>query len=134
MKRERQSVLLIEPNRLLAEQCTAAMRRRGFDVTVTHTAQAAIYAADQHRPDIVILEILLTSHSGVEFLHEFRSYSEWRTVPVILFSRIPRTELSASDKTLEQLGVSLFLYKPVTSLAKLADRVDHLLTDAAMVA
>lgn len=132
MNRSARRVLLIEPNRLIAVQCETVLRRRGYEVTWSKNAQDAISAADRDRPDIVILEILLSAHSGIEFLHEFRSYSEWKKVPVIIFSRIARMELSISEITLEKLGVHSFLYKPETSLARLTDRVDTLLASAAV--
>jgi two-component system phosphate regulon response regulator PhoB len=71
------NILLIEPDRLLAEIYQRALSSEGHNVVVCAGAQSAILSADQSTPDLVILELQLVEHSGIEFLYEFRSYSEW---------------------------------------------------------
>lgn len=117
-------ILLLEPNQLLASQCRQFLASRDYRVTWAKNAQDAINAADKLTPHIAVVELLLTAHSGIEFLYEFRSYSEWSKVPVLLFSRIPRTELAISDQALLDLGVVGYLYKPETSLSRLASRIE----------
>ncbi|HEX7368327.1 MAG TPA: hypothetical protein VF261_01570, partial [Candidatus Saccharimonadales bacterium] len=81
---------------------------------------------DAAAPDLVILEMQLVSHSGVEFLYEFRSYPEWQRVPVLVHSVVPPGEFQGSRQLLcEHLGVERYLYKPRTSLAKLLRTVDE---------
>ncbi len=63
-------ILLIEPDRLLAETYAQSLTGGGHRVVACAGAQAAIHAADQDCPDIVILELQLVEHSGVEFLYE----------------------------------------------------------------
>lgn len=116
-------ILLLEPNPLLASQVTVFLEKQGHEVQVAHDAQEAINQTDQATPDIVILELLLAGHSGIEFLYEFRSYSEWQNVPAIIFSRIGLADLGATHKTLESVGVVAYLYKPETSLERLNKRI-----------
>jgi two-component system cell cycle response regulator DivK len=87
------SVLLIEPDRVMAEIYKRTIEADGISaVTSVSGAQAAIMAADKHRPDLVILELQLIEHSGVEFLYEFRSYSEWQAIPVLVQTMVPFSE------------------------------------------
>ena len=89
-------------------------------VACATTAQTAVDAADKQRPDVVILELQLAAHSGVEFLHEFRSYPEWQSVPVIVQSGLPPAQLAeAQDSLRRDLGVRTILYKPRTTLQQL---------------
>ena len=77
-------------------------------------------AADQQLPDLVIVELQLIEHSGIEFLYEFRSYTEWQSIPVIIQSQVPPSEFSANWQSLkQQLGIDTYLYKPHASLQKL---------------
>jgi DNA-binding response OmpR family regulator len=121
-------ILIIEPNKLLAEQYETYFETQGHTVMWASKAQDAINRADDTKPDIVISELLLTSHSGVEFLHEFRSYVEWQLIPVIILSRLPRENLQASDEVLRSLGVKNYLYKPETSLKRLCTKIDIVLS------
>ncbi len=115
-------ILLIEPDRLLAASYEKALRRAGHTVTTAVSAQQAIHFADQQRPDVVVLEMELPRHNGVEFLYEFRSYYEWLDVPVIVHSFVAATELVKSA-TLKDLGVVKLLYKPATTLAQLCTAI-----------
>lgn len=120
-------VLLVEPNKIIASHIEAYLTSEGYRVTTVHDAQAAIVAVDKATPDIVVLEVLLSKHSGIEFLYEFRSYAEWQDVPVIVFSRVSQAELRLTAKTMQELTIGAVLYKPRTSLAKLGSQLKVLL-------
>lgn len=112
-------VLLIEPNRLLAQQYCSYLNAKGHDVAWREDAQSGIIAADEISPDIVVVELLLAGHSGVEFLYEFRSYADWLKVPAIILSSTSKTAVGVHESILENLGVSAYLYKADTTLSKL---------------
>lgn len=117
-------ILLIEPDKILASTYKRALVLAGHQVTMCAGAQAAIIAADQTQPDVVVLELQLPGHSGIEFLHEFRSYSDWSKVPVVVQSIVPAGEFAASWPLLSgRLGVTEYLYKPLTSLQRLTQSV-----------
>jgi DNA-binding response OmpR family regulator len=113
------NILLLEPNRLLARQYIAYLEGEGNRVAWHQDAQGGIAAADSLKPDLVIAELLLAGHSGIEFLYEFRSYSDWLGLPVIVLSNVRRSSLSLPEGALEELGVAAFLYKPDLSLKRL---------------
>jgi DNA-binding response OmpR family regulator len=118
------NVLLIEPDRLLAETYRQVLEAAGHDVTVASGAQAAVMEADAAKPDLVILELQLIGHSGIEFLYEFRSYLDWQAIPVIIQSQVPPGEFVGSWQLLSQeLGVKVYLYKPQTTLRQLLAQV-----------
>lgn len=114
------NILIVEPDKILADTYADFLRHAGHTVQVTTTAQAAIHTADGLRPDLVLLEIQLVAHSGIEFLYEFRSYEDWQAVPVVILSTIPPSEFrQMSDSLMEQLSVSSYHYKPRTDLREL---------------
>ena len=113
-------VLLIEPDKPLAAVYQQALASAGHEVVVRHTAQSAIFAVDDGLPDLVLLELQLAAHSGIEFLYELRTYPEWQNVPVVVLSQIPAYELESSFRLLrDQLGISSYHYKPQVSLSQL---------------
>ena len=118
-------ILLIEPDYVLAETYFAALTRAGHQLTVCSGAQAAILAADRQTPDLVILELQLVEHSGIEFLYEFRSYPEWQNIPVFIHTVVPPAEFNTSWKLLEhELGMRRYLYKAHTRLNDLIGHVN----------
>lgn len=114
------NILLLEPDYSLARAYKSALESAGHGVLVSASAQTAVDAADEVRPDVVIMELQLIAHSGIEFLYEFRSYVDWQDIPVIVLSKVPPAEFNQCGRTMrEQLGVSAYCYKPQTDLKQL---------------
>ena len=125
-------ILLIEPDFLLSKIYKQALEDYGHTVACAATAQSAINAADGFQPDLVILELQLVEHSGIEFLYEFRSYVDWQKIPVIVHTQVPEIEFAQSQALLtDELGVVGYLYKPETTLQTLMQVVTQQLKVAA---
>jgi two-component system, OmpR family, KDP operon response regulator KdpE len=77
-----------EPQILRALRINLAVR--GYDVMTAATGAAALRAAADHRPDVVVLDLGLPDMSGIEVLAGLRG---WLTAPVIVLSaRIDSTD------------------------------------------
>jgi DNA-binding response OmpR family regulator len=121
-------ILLIEPDYRLGRIYKDTLEGHGHAVDLVNSAQTGVMSADNNKPNLVILELQLVEHSGIEFLYEFRSYNEWQAIPVIVHSHVPPGEFTGSWAVLtEELGVKEYMYKPRTSLRQLNSRVDSLL-------
>jgi len=117
-------LLLLEPNTLLAATYEAAFTTCGMTVDVVTGAQSGIHAADARQPDVVVLELQLPRHNGVEFLHELRSYPEWRGIPVVVHTSLTPAQTEAFGPVLQEaLGVQNVLYKHGTTLVELLSAV-----------
>jgi DNA-binding response OmpR family regulator len=125
-------ILIIEPDYILGLTYRSCLERHGHNVVIVNGAQSGVAAADQEAPDVVLLEIQLVEHSGIEFLYEFRSYVDWQNIPVIIHSQVPISEFVSSWEILQDvLGVQSYLYKPQTSLKQLLSSINALTTQAA---
>ncbi|HSX30745.1 MAG TPA: response regulator [Candidatus Saccharimonadales bacterium] len=124
-------VLLVEPDKIQARLTVEALVRGGHTVDHAVSAQSAVHTADEHMPDVVVLELQLARHNGVEFLYEFRSYPEWLHVPVIAYTFVPPRELQQAATLHEELGVVRILHKPATSLAHLCQVVQTVAASSA---
>lgn len=119
-----QKILLIEPDAALARTYMQALQHAGFMVAHASSAQDAIDAADHTSPDIVVLELQLAVHDGVEFLHELRSHAEWQSIPVIVNTNLtPQALAPVQGAIAGDLGVVEVLYKPRTTLQQLISSV-----------
>lgn len=115
------SVLLIEPDALLGDVYGTALERAGHTVAWARGGQQAVMLADSTTPDVVVLELQLPGHGGVEFLYEFRSYQEWQKVPIIFHTLAFDQHLTITP----ELGVVAYLYKPATNLQQLIRTVNE---------
>ena len=121
-------VLYVEPDSVLARTYEQALQHGGYTTASAASAQEAIDKADAQKPDLIVLELQMTGHDGIEFLHELRSYPEWADIPVIVNTNLPPAVLGAVELALGELGVVERLYKPSTSLQKLLNAVSRQLT------
>jgi DNA-binding response OmpR family regulator len=121
------NILLVEPDNILKQTVINALENDGHTVIGAENAQQAMDELDKSKNfDLVILELQLAGHGGVEFLYECRSYSEWQELPVIVHSMVPANRLARNQKMLDLLGVKSYFYKPATSLGQLRGRVNEL--------
>lgn len=113
------NILLLEPDKKLGGTYKRALEKAGHKVQWAAHAQDAVHLADKVRPGLVILELQLAGHNGIEFLHEFRSYPEWQGIGVILLTLVPPQSLQISQEIMDSFGIVGALYKPATTLKQL---------------
>lgn len=116
-------VLVVEPQADLGTLIVKSLQSADVSADYAPNAQSAVHFADKNKPDVVVLELGLPDHNGLEFLYEFRSHSDWQKVPIVIYSHIPREDMGLDVKKSKQLGVAEYLYKPVSSLKRLQDAV-----------
>lgn len=119
-------VLLLESDVILAKSIGRLLHLRKHQVVWKPDPQSAINAADRLHPDIVVLDLSLGAHNGIEFLYEFRSYPEWLSVPVVLFTSHGKHELEGLEQAFSELGVAAILHKPLAKISHLADQIQNL--------
>jgi len=123
-------ILLLEPDTLLGNTYRAALEFSGHTVTLCQDAQAAVHNMDIEAPDIIITELSLAVHNGVEFLYELRSYAEWQNIPVVVLSHTPSVHADVMRVLWQELRIAAYHYKPLTKLADLIRSVEQTLVPA----
>jgi len=103
-----QSILIVEDDKWLAEQYARVLKAAGYKTTVSLHALAAIEAIDDNRPDVIILDVLLSGSTAFTLLHELQSYGDTGKIPIILCTNLA-SELLIED--LEPYGVKRILNK-----------------------
>lgn len=116
-------ILLVEPDVIIADTYRDAFIQEGHSVSIAAEAQAAVQAADVQQPDIVVLNMELARHNGIEFLYEFKSYTEWRDVPVIVLVSPLNHDLAENETLRRELGVQQVLVQSQLTLKKLCETV-----------
>lgn len=112
-------VLLLEPDKILGRSYATALEAAGCVVDWATTAEGAVRLADIHTPNIAVVELQIAQHNGVEFLYEFKSYSEWMDVPVVIHTVLRPEEIVRIADLPKGLGIVATLHKSHTSLTQL---------------
>ena len=77
------SVLVVEDEPSFAEALTIGLGREGFAVTVSSDGADALRRFDEIQPDIVLLDVMLPTLSGIDVCRAIRAKSN---VPIIMVS------------------------------------------------
>jgi two-component system KDP operon response regulator KdpE len=117
------SVLIIEPSKELANILCEALEAKKIQAFVANSAQGGVIVADKNSPDLVILEIIMPDHNGLEFIHEFKSYSDWFDVPIVIYSDISPAQFETQPQILAEMNIIKHFYKPTTSLEELSSYI-----------
>jgi CheY-like chemotaxis protein len=117
-------ILIVEDDEWLAEQQGRTLSVAGYAVHHTPHALAAIAAIDDFRPDVILLDVLLTGSTAFAFLHELQSYQDTGQIPVILCTNMAEN-LSLDD--LRPYGVRRILDKAMMEPADVVAAVRSVL-------
>jgi DNA-binding response OmpR family regulator len=112
-------VLLLEPDSLIAGSIRRYFANAKHSVAVHSEPQAAVISADRQTPDVVITELQLAGRTGAEFLYEFRSYPDWQTIPVIVYTNLEPRQIESLRQSLEELNIRSYLHKSDSGLEDL---------------
>lgn len=109
-------VLLVEDDVWLAQLYADTLQADiNCIVHVAHTASKALDLLDKHSEiGLIVLDMFLPDHNGVEFLHEMASYSDINHLPVIVLSTIYQHDFAMNEERWKHYGVVQYLFKPDT--------------------
>ena len=118
-------ILLLESDRILGATTASFFKTQVHQVDHAVEPQQAIAMADANQPDAVVIDLLLAGRSGVEFMYEFRSYPDWKHLPVVVYSDLPVIDLAQCSESLAHLNIYAFCRKSFIGLAELSARLDQ---------
>lgn len=115
-----QRVLIIEHDPQLSSLYAHAFERAGFVIKRVRDAQKAVEVLDSWIADVLLLDLGLPGHSGIEVLHELQSYDDWSEVPVVALTNVQPEHYPIDSETWLKYGVQKVLYRPSVRPSDLA--------------
>ncbi len=101
-------VLLVEDDAWLADIQVTVLKDAGHDVAHAPHGLAAIQLIDIHKPEVIILDVLLGGSTAFTLLHELQSYKDTARIPIVLCTNLAD---QFSVKALEEYGVKRVVNK-----------------------
>src|SRR3989440_12986611 len=117
-------LLVVEDEPNILELLSASLRYAGFDVVTAAAGTEAVQAAQRHRPDLIVLDVMLPDMDGFDVIRRLRGGG----------ARIPVVFLTARDATADRItGLTLggddYVTKPF-SLEEVIARIRAILRRA----
>lgn len=113
-------ILLVEDDDGLASIYQTRLQAEGFEVTRVPNGEEALAAVIAHKPDLVLLDVMMPKVSGFDVLDILRNTPETANVKVIMLTALSQD----SDKErANSLGVDDYLVKSQVVIADVVDRI-----------
>ena len=104
------TILVVEDNELLLKLYRTCLSSLGCRIVQARTGADALALARAHRPDLVIMDILLPDASGLEVTRTLKDEDELKDTPVIAVT----TQAAAGDDArIRAAGCDAYLSKPI---------------------
>ncbi len=109
-------LLFVEDDPWLSELYGTALNRISkLQVYTAHSADTALEVLDSQKVDLIVLDMFLGLHNGIEFLHEIASYEDTRHTPIVILSAVHEYDFGMTPERWKQYNVVRYLYKPGTT-------------------
>jgi len=110
-----------EPNIVTALEFL--LERNGYEVYIARDGEGALQLVEAHKPDLVLLDVMMPLKSGYEVCQRMRERVEWRNIKIVI--------LTAKGRDVEvskglSIGADLYITKPF-STEELVAKIDGLL-------
>ncbi len=84
--KRKKSILIVEDEPELAEIYQTLLKQAKYEVYVAHNGKDALEIANEHEPNLVLLDLRMPVMDGVAFLEEFDLKNKHPKVKVVVFS------------------------------------------------
>lgn len=102
------NIVLVEDNILMSQHFERLLQKAGYSVAASPHVLGAIELIDQLKPDVIILDMLLTGSTALPLLHELQSHDDLAPIPVVMVSSLAQ---DMSLDTMKPYGVRRILDK-----------------------
>lgn len=116
-------ILIVEDYPSLQKIYSMAVQEAGHEFMLAKDGAEAMTKANEHTPDLILLDLLMPEVNGIEFLKEFNLKKHPKT-KVIVFTNMDNPTLRSE---LSVLGADMYLTKSEYTPKELLEIVDHTL-------
>lgn len=71
---QRQRVLVVDDETLIADSLALILRRNGYDATAAYSGKAALQHIERHCPDVIIADVVMPDLNGVQLAKSVRRH------------------------------------------------------------
>lgn len=119
----KQTILVVDDEQDLLDLIEYNLQKEGFDVLRAENGLDGIEMAREHKPNLVLLDIMMPQMDGIEVCDRMREDDELKHIPIIFLTARSdeKTEVEGLNK-----GADDFITKPI-STTKLISRIKAVL-------
>lgn len=118
-------ILMVEDDQFLRELLGMKLSAEQVEMYYATSGEQAIQLAEEKRPDVILLDLLLPEMDGFEILSRLKANSKTAPIPVIVLSNLGEQQDINRAKS---LGAAEFFVKAMLTPDKIVQRIDGVLS------
>ena len=118
------TILFIEDEAALQKTLGETLRSEGFQVISALDGEQGLRMAEEEKPDLILLDLVLPKMNGFEVLKRLKQEKETKGIPVIVLTNLEQAK--DVDKVIE-LGGTTYLIKSDYSLEDLTTKIKQII-------
>ncbi len=124
MKQKEKKILVVEDDLVAARMVNYALEQRGYQVLTAANGTQGLRKAQDEKPDLIILGVMLPGVDGLQVCRRLRADSQTAQIPILMISAKAQ---DVEKATAIKVGADDYLSKPVGP-SEIASRVEALLS------
>jgi DNA-binding response OmpR family regulator len=120
MSEKKQKILMIEEDRFLRKIYKNKLSKENFEFIEATNGEEGMNKVISEKPDIVLLDLILTRKSGFDVLVEMKRNGKTKKIPVIILSNLGQ---ESDIKKGFSLGAKEYLVKTEISLVDVVNKI-----------
>ena len=119
-------ILIVEDEEALSQLLSYNLDKEGYETEIVTDGEEAIIAVQENEPDLIIMDWMLPSMSGIEICRHIRARAETKLIPILML-----TARSEEEDRLRgfSVGADDYVTKPF-SMSELTARIKAILRRA----
>jgi CheY-like chemotaxis protein len=117
--------LVVDDDEGVRSLFTRSLTSDGWSVDEAENGAIALERVGEHRPDLVLLDLMMPVMDGFEFVHHFRKLEGCRDIPIIV---VTAKDLDHKDRELLNGGVERIVEKGGLTRSQLLEQVRGLVS------
>ena len=122
LEQTKKKVLLVEDDIALAAVYRSRLELENFEIYEVNNGEQALTAAQEYKPDLILLDAMMPKISGFDVLDILRSTPDTKDVRVIMLTALSQPK---DKERAERLGVDDYLVKSQVVIGDVVERVKH---------
>ncbi len=117
------TIMVVDDDQELVTIVRVIVEHKGFNVRCAYNGPQLFAGLDEHKPDLIILDIMMPEMDGLEVLRRLKAAPETSSIPVVLLTALDQHEdIVRGYKT----GADFYIPKPFTK-HQLLDGINSIL-------
>ena len=121
---QKKKILVVEDDQMISSMYKTKFEADGFDVVIAGNGLEGYEFAKQHKPDIIMMDIILPQMDGFSALEKIKQDEETKNIKVIMLTNLGTEEDRAKG---EKLGAAGYLVKARLTPAQVSAKIKEYL-------